>query len=115
MASGHSQNEIDAKARATADLLLQATCEPDMLAPVWEAYAHVRQELTRRDLAPVTDAPSEQSIQRLLFEVIAFAAFIIMGQELPKRLTRKSPLGDEEPDVEWIRYANTQFLNRLAH
>lgn len=112
--SSHSRNEIDAKARATAELMLQALLEPDMCAPAWEAYSRVRDELTRRNLARPADVPIQQSIQRLLFEVIAFAAFIVMAQELPKWLTRKNPLGEEEPDVEWIPYFNTQFLDRLG-
>ena len=37
-----------------------------------------------------------------------------MGQEVPKWLRRKSPLGEEEPDVEWIRHYNTQFLDRVG-
>lgn len=115
MVSAYSQNEIDAKARATADLLLQAVFEPSLLAPAWEAYSRVRQELVSRDLARAADVPNDQSIKRLLFEVIAFSAFVIMGQELPKWLTRKSLLGEDEPDVEWIRYYNTQFLARIAH
>jgi hypothetical protein len=117
MVTAYSQNEIDAKAKATADLILQALFEPGLLEPACEAYQHVRGELFRRGLesADVADAPNDSSIKRLLFEMIAFAAFIIMGQELPQWLRRKSPLGEEEPDVEWIRYYNTQFLNRVAH
>jgi hypothetical protein len=112
--TAHTQNEIDAKAKAMADLLLQAVSEPDMLAPAWEACARVRQELARRHLTPAAEIPIRQNINRLLFEVTAFAAFIVMGQESPKCLTRRNALGAAEPDVEWIRYFNTQFLSRLA-
>ena len=38
-----------------------------------------------------------------------------MGQELPKWLRRKNAQCEDEPDVEWIRYYNTQFLARLVH
>lgn len=115
MVSAYSQGEIDAKARAMADLLLQAVLEPDLLQPAWEAYSGVLGVLVSQGLPAAADVPNDRSIKRLLFEVIAFAAFIVMGQEVPKWLRRKSALGQEEPDVEWIRYYNTQFLNRIGH
>jgi hypothetical protein len=115
MAKAYGQGEIDAKARAMADLLLQAVFEPDLLQPAWEAYFGIREALDHRGLTAPADAPDDRSIKRLLFEVIAVAAFIVMGQEVPTWLRRTSPLGQEEPDVEWIRYYNTQFLNRIRH
>jgi hypothetical protein len=115
MVNAYSQREIAAKARAMADLLLQATFEPDFLEPAWEAYCRVREALASGGLRAPADVPNDQSIKRLFFEVIAFAAFIVMGQEVPKWLTRKSPLGEVEPDVESILDYNTQFLNRIAH
>jgi len=73
--------------------MLQAILEPDMCAPAWEAYSLVHDELSRRKLARPADGPSEQSIQRLLFEGIAFAAFIVMSQELPVCWHSPKPVG----------------------
>ena len=115
MINAYSQREIDAKARALADLLFQAVIEPDFLDPAWEAYCRVRETLVDRGLTDPADVPRDESIKRLHFEVVAFAAFIVMGQEVPKWLRRKSPLGEEEPDVEWIRHYNTEFLHRIGH
>jgi hypothetical protein len=76
------------------------------------AHANVREALVQRGLTASADAPNDESIKRLLFEVISFAAYVVMGQEVPKWLRRKSPLGDEEPDVEWIPGPGPIDLNR---
>jgi hypothetical protein len=111
MVNVYSQREVEAKARALADLLFQAVIEPDFLEPAWEAYCRVREALVEKGLTAPSDIPNDESIKRLLFEV----AFIVMGQEVPKWLRRKSPVGEEEPDVEWIRHYNTHFLDRIGH
>ena len=63
------QDEIEAKAKATADLLLQAVSEPEMLAPAWESCLRVRQDLARRHLALAADTPSVERVNLLVFEV----------------------------------------------
>ena len=98
-----------------AELLLQAVLEFDLLEPVWKAYSGIREALDKQSIKGRPEVPDTRAVKRLFFEVVAFAAFVVMGQEVPKWLTRKNPVGQEEPDVEWIRYYNTQFLNRMRH
>jgi hypothetical protein len=84
MASVYSQSEIDAKAGAMAELLLQAVLELDLLEPAWKACSEIRAALDGRAIDGPPDAPDGRAVKRLFFEVVAFAAFTVVGQEVPK-------------------------------
>src|SRR5207245_2352354 len=56
-----------------------------------------------------TDSPRPEQMRRLLFEIICFALFIIMAQEVPKHIRH---LRGDEPDAATVRGLNTALFER---
>ena len=109
-----SESELDTKAIATGDLLIQAIFESQTIEQICQTYEQVTREMQTR----FGEAPKllgEDDLKRLFFEVLCFAAFIIMSQEVPKYLVFTRTSGDFEPDSESVRYFNGKLLDRLAH
>jgi len=106
-------NEILAeKAKATADLIIQTVFESGLIENICSTYEKVCIETLARFEAQPRKL-DEHDLKRLLFEVLCFSVFLIMGQEVPKFIFRKRPLLGRSPDAEAIRYYNGKLLERL--
>lgn len=109
-----NQSELDAKAVTTGNLLIVAIFESKLIEGICETYEQVcRETLARFEVVP--KELGDDDYKRLLFEVICFATFIIMGQEVPKHIVRTRALLTTEPDAEGIRHFNDKLLDRLSH
>lgn len=108
-----SQNQLDEKAVATADLLIQSIFEAHIIEEFYEAYENLCHEtLARFNVVP--KKPVDDDFKRLLFEVLCFAAFIIMSWEIPKQI-RRWRLYNTRPDTEGIRRFNHKLMERLLY
>lgn len=108
-----SQSELDEKAVATADLLIQSIFEARLIEEIHESYEHLCYEtLARFDGVP--KKPAEDDLSRLLFEILCFAAFIIMSMEVPKHILRRR-FYNTKPDMQGIRRFSDKLLERLHH
>ena len=108
-----TRSQLDKKAVATADLLIQSIFEAHLLEEIYEAYERLCYEtLARFNVVP--KKPAKDDFSGLLFETICFAAFIIMSVEVPKHILRRR-FYHMRPDIEGIRNFNDKLLERLLH
>jgi hypothetical protein len=105
-------NTLSHKAKVTADLLIQAVLESELIENIWSSYEKACVEmLARFDVQP--REIDQDDLKRLLFEVLCFSAFLIMGQEICKFIVQRRPLLESNPNSEGIRYYNGKLLERL--
>lgn len=110
---GHLKEErLVEKARATCDLLIQVVIEAELIENICLTYEEVCDEtLARFEVQP--RELDQDDLNCLLFEILCFATFIIMGQEAPKFIVQKRLLFFNTPDAEDIQYFNSKLLERL--
>lgn len=102
---------LSEKARATADLLVQMVFE-ELIGNICSTYDEICSEkLSRFDVQP--RKLGQDDLKRLSFEILCFAVFIIMEQEVRKFIVRKRLLLGNTPDTEGIQFYNSKLLDRL--
>jgi len=103
-------NVLIEKAKATADLLVETMVEfPESIYSTYEevlSEAPAKSEIQPREF-------SQSDFKRVLFEVLCFATYIIMGQEVPKFIVRRRYILGSTPDAEGIKYYNEKLFNYL--
>ena len=108
-----SQSQVDEKAAATADLLIQSIFEARLIEEFYEAYEHLCCEtLARFNVVPLK--PVDDDFKRLLFETVCFAAFIILSCEISNHI-RRWHLYSASPDTPGIRRFKEKLLERLLY
>lgn len=109
-----SQQKLHAKAAATGDLLIHAIFEAKLIEAICETYDHVCRDEKLAHLRLVPKELGDDDLKRLAFEIICFAAFIIMSQEVSKHVVPTRTARSAGPDAEGIRYFNGRLLDRLV-
>lgn len=98
-------------AKQTADLLVGRLSDR-LIDSIWASY----EEACNGPLAQFGAKPreaSDEDRERLRFEIVAFATYILMGQEVPK-LFRRRRLLRWVPDVEAIQSFNETLAQELV-
>jgi hypothetical protein len=107
-------NEITLAERAevTADLLVEAFTDAELLESVWSSYETICKEaLFKFGVQPRKLGQDDRT--HLSFELLCFSVFLVMGQEVPKFIVRRRLLLGSAPDDEGIRYFNGKLLEHL--
>jgi hypothetical protein len=106
-------SQLDEKAVATADLLIQSIFEAHLIEEFYEGYEHLCHEtLARFNVVP--KKPVDDDFKRVLLETLCFAAFTIMSWEIPKHI-RRWRLYTTRPDMQGISRFNDKLLERFLY
>ena len=106
-------SQLDEKAVATADLLIQSIFEAHLIEEFYEGYEHLCHE-TLASFKVVPKKPVDNDFKRVLFETLCFAAFILMSWEIPKHI-RRWRLYATRPDTQGISRFNDKLLERFLY
>lgn len=109
---GFDNKVLDRKALATFRALLKGVREAQLVESLCSAG-----EKTLSDMSDKFGIQRHRIDQddrtRLSFEIVCFASFLIMSQEIPKLIIRKDASGVATADNDGIQYFNARFLEHL--
>ncbi|MBM4125049.1 MAG: hypothetical protein FJ246_08890 [Nitrospira sp.] len=106
------EKTLSGYAKKTAALLVEEISQQNMTKSLWNSYEKVwKEELSRFGVQLRVMGPDDQT--RLLFELMSFSVYLIMGQEVPKWIVQTRFVLGPRPDDKSIRYFNSILLQEI--